>query len=74
MIIIIDHWLNPITQMYDLFKRQRQKKSNLPPFPIKVKKKKLIFNQYHSCYITISGNTWLRFIIILNGGAFDMPN
>jgi hypothetical protein len=26
--------------MYDLFKRQRQKKSNLPPFPIKVKKKK----------------------------------
>ena len=25
--------------MYDLFKRQRQKKSNLPPFPIKVKKK-----------------------------------
>ena len=43
--------------MYDLFKRQRQKKSNLPPFPIKLKKQPLIFNQYHSCYITISANT-----------------
>ena len=50
-----NYWLNPITQMYDLFKEKDQKKSNLPPFPIKVK-------------------TWLRFIIILTEGAFDMPN
>ena len=32
--------------MYDLFKEKDQKKSNLPPFPIKVKKKNLIFNHY----------------------------
>jgi hypothetical protein len=31
--------------MYDLFKEKDKKKSNPPPFPIKVKKK-LIFNQY----------------------------
>ena len=33
-----NYWLNPITQMYDLFKEKDKKKSNLPPFPIKVKK------------------------------------
>ena len=31
--------------MYDLFKEKDPKKSNLPPFPIKVKKN-LIFNHY----------------------------
>jgi hypothetical protein len=40
-----NYLLNPITQMYDLFKEKDQKKSNLPPFPIKVKKK-LNFNHY----------------------------
>ena len=62
-----NYWLNPITQMYDLFKEKDPKKSNLPPFPIKVKKK-------NSFLTTISGKTWLRFIIILTEGAFDMPN
>jgi hypothetical protein len=32
-----NYLLNPITQMYDLFKEKDPKKSNLPPFPIKVK-------------------------------------
>ena len=36
--------------MYDLFKEKDKKKSNLPPFPIKVKKKP-------SFLTTISGKT-----------------
>ena len=32
MIIIIDYWLNPITQMYDLFKEKDKKKIKSSPF------------------------------------------
>ena len=40
--------------MYDLFKRQRQKKSNLPPFPMKVKKKKPSFLTNITAVISLS--------------------
>ena len=48
-----NYWLNPITQMYDLFKEKDKKNQIFPLFPIKVKKNP-------SFLITISGKNLIK--------------
>jgi hypothetical protein len=61
-----NYWLNPITQMYDLFKEKDKKKSNLPPFPISGKTLWSLFFMKNFFFIALcnqgllsnSGCTW----------------